>query len=155
MRALYEIDAAIAACFDAETGEIFDEMAFDQLEAERAEKCEAVAVWIKTLNAEVEAIDNERTNLLDRAIRKKKQIESLKNWLSRALDGNKFETARCEVGFRRSESVNIFEVDAIPAKFLREKVTVEPDKTEIKKALKLGDIVPGCELNQKLNISIK
>lgn len=155
MRTLYEIDEEINKYFDPETGEILNETELEKLELERSAKCEAVAVWVKTLAAEVEAIDNERTGLLDRKITKMKQIESLKNWLSRALDGHKFETSKCLVGFRRSESVNIFEADAIPAEFLREKITVEPDKTEIKKALKLGNAVPGCELQEKLNINIK
>ena len=52
---LYEIDAAITACIDPETGEVLDEEALNALHMERSAKVESVALWIKNLNAEAAA----------------------------------------------------------------------------------------------------
>lgn len=155
MRALYEIDSDIAQCFDMETGEILDESALEALEVEWNEKVEAVGVYAKTLRAEAEAIENERTNLLDRALKKKAKALSLENWIARVLDGRKFETPKVAVTFRKSDTVIVDNVEALPEEFQRVKHSVEANKTEIKKALKAGIAVPGCVLETHNNISIK
>ena len=46
---LYEIDAALAALMDPETGEIADIAAFEQLQMDRQTKIENVALWRKNL----------------------------------------------------------------------------------------------------------
>ena len=63
MRALYDIDAAILACVDQETGEIFDPAQLDALQMERAQKLEGVALWVKDLKAEAEAVKAEADKL--------------------------------------------------------------------------------------------
>ncbi len=45
MATLYEIDAAIMDCVDAETGEIIDEEQLTTLLMERSAKLEGVALW--------------------------------------------------------------------------------------------------------------
>ena len=47
MATLYEIDAAISGCIDAESGEIIDTERLDNLLIERSKKLEGVALWIK------------------------------------------------------------------------------------------------------------
>lgn len=57
---LYEIDKAILACIDPETGELIDEEALAALQMERTEKIKNVALWLKNLNASVTALKAER-----------------------------------------------------------------------------------------------
>lgn len=57
---LYEIDQAILACIDPETGELIDEAALVSLQMERADKIRNVALWVKNLNASVVALKAER-----------------------------------------------------------------------------------------------
>jgi hypothetical protein len=59
MMTLYEIDDAILACVDPETGEIINPEALTALQMEREKKLENVALWVKDLKAEAEAIGNE------------------------------------------------------------------------------------------------
>lgn len=60
MPTLYEIDSAVMACVDEETGEILDEERLDTLLMERNRKLEGVALWIKNLESDAAAIKAER-----------------------------------------------------------------------------------------------
>ena len=80
---------------------------------------------------------------------------NLKKYLTAALNGQKFSTARCAVSFRRSEMVEIDEEGAIPAEYMTETVKRTPDKVAIKAAIKAGQEISGCHLTENQNISIK
>ena len=54
---LYEIDQKLLDCIDLETGEILNEERLNELQMERNEKLEKVALWIKELKAEAETIE--------------------------------------------------------------------------------------------------
>ena len=56
---LYEIDQQLLDCIDLETGEIIDAEKLTELTMERDEKIEKVALWIKELKAEAEALKAE------------------------------------------------------------------------------------------------
>ena len=60
MATLYEIDKAILECVDAETGEIIDDKALEELELARDNKIENIACWIKNLKADAESYKKER-----------------------------------------------------------------------------------------------
>ena len=59
------------------------------------------------------------------------------------------------LSYRKSESVNILDLDLVPKKFIKKKVEVSADKTEIKKALKEGVKVKGAELTTNYNMQVK
>ena len=63
---IYEIDNEIMNCVDMETGEVIDTDKLNDLQMERDAKIENVALWIKELKAEAEAIKNEKQALADR-----------------------------------------------------------------------------------------
>ena len=76
MATLYEIDAAISGCIDAESGEIIDTERLDNLLIERSKKLEGVALWIKNLESDAAAIKAEK-NALDRRMKAaEKKVES-------------------------------------------------------------------------------
>ena len=146
MRALYDIDAAILACVDQETGEIFDPEQLDALQMERAQKLEGVALWIKDLKAEAEAVKAEADKLTARKKAIDNKVESLKTWLLDALGGEKLKTARCNVYQTHSQKVVIDDEKAMidmlmsspfGEKFLRIKEP-EIDKNALKDSLKQG-----------------
>lgn len=152
---LYEIDSAIMACIDAETGEIIDPEKLESLQMARESKIENVALWVKNLKALTSAIKAEKDALAEREANYKAKIESLSKWLVGALDGTKFETPKVMISFRNSEAVEIVNESDIPAEYMREKVQTAPDKTAIKEALKNNFQIPGAILVQNKNIQIK
>ena len=154
MATLYEINEAILSCIDPESGEIIDENALESLQMQRDEKLENVGLWIKNLAAESSALASEIKALTERKRIKENKTESLMTYLASALRGEKFETPRISVSWRKSESVNIADGAMLPDEYL---VPAEPrpDKTLLKKALKEGAEICGVELISKNNIQIK
>ena len=163
MRALYDIDQAILDCCDLETGEIVDAEALDALQMERERKLEGVALWIKDLNAEAEAVKAEADKLNARKKSLDKRITDLKAWLLAALGGEKLRTPRCNVYTTHNtrvavpdekELISFLQTLDEPERFLRFK---EPElkKDEIKKALKADMIIPGASLEETESVVIK
>jgi len=167
---IYEIDNEFASkmnelleIFDEDTGEItdldrFEELkkSLDELKEERDRKISNVACWYKGLLAEAEAIKAEKMALAKRQAQKEKKAESLKKYLDYALQGEKFEDARCKISYRASEQVQLDpDLDPFNLPIQFQKVSIEANKTELKKALKNGEKVDGVALVEKKNIQIK
>lgn len=155
MSTLYEIDRSILECLDFESGEILDLERFENLQLERNQKIENIALLIKNLQSDALAYKAEKDAFDEREKAATKKAEQLKSWLSGILNGEKFSTAKCVVSFRKSEKVEILDMEKIPKKYLTKKVTVTPDKNAIKEILKDGKKVNGCCLIQNQNIQIK
>ncbi len=150
-----QIKKAIELGFDPETGEILDASALEQLQIDRNEKIENICLYIKDLKAESAAIKAEKDALDARMKASVKKAESLTNYLQQQLDGEKFKTTKCVVSYRRTQSVDVFDLDALPMDYIRVKTSTEPDKTMIKDAIKAGKDVPGGRLEEHQSMSIK
>ncbi|WP_444340390.1 siphovirus Gp157 family protein [Phascolarctobacterium succinatutens] len=163
MANIYELKDQIKACIqldeehvvDTEDGEILNLQQFEALQMERDAKVEGLACYIKNKLADAEAIYAEIDVLSQRAAIMKKEAERCKAYLAGALYGEKFETPRCKISWRKSEICNVLSLEAIPDEYKRTKVTVDADKTAIKKAIKSGMEIPGAEVIQKLNMTLK
>ena len=163
MRALYDIDAAILACVDLETGEILDPEKLDALQMEREQKLEGVALWVKDMKAEAEAVKAEADKLTARKKALENKIDGLKNWLMYALNGEKLKTPRCNVYYTRNQRLAVADEEKLigflktlkePEQFLK---FSEPElrRDEIKKAIKDGYEIPGAALEQTESVVIK
>lgn len=157
MSALYEIDRAILDCVDPETGEIIDPERLDNLVMERNTKIENVALWVKNLESDATAFDAEKAAFEERAKKARAKAEKLRVWLAQACGGQKFATSKCEISFRRSESLEVSDISKIPAEYIRTNTTTttSADKNAIKKAIKSGQEIGGCTLVEKLNAKIQ
>ena len=164
MPSLYELDARLSALIesgfavDDETGEVFFvEDDLEALEAERAEKLEAVACFIKGLDAEAAAIKAEEKALEARRKAKEAKAERLRVYLAQSLQRageSRYESARCVVSFRKSEAVEVWDADELPEEYMKQAAPT-PDKAAIKKALKAGEAVNGAQLITRQNIQVK
>lgn len=153
---LYEIDKRIIDLIDDETGEIINSNlnTFDELMMERNNKIENVALWIKNLRADAEAYKAEAQAFVDRKKAAERKIESLTRLLEITLRGRKFKTERVQIGYRKSDSVQIDKDAKLPDEYLRFREP-EPDKAALKKALKDGVEIKGAWLEEKLNMQVK
>ena len=150
---LYEINNAMQECINLETGEIDLEL-FERLQLEKDEKIENVALWIKNLSSDVEGMENEKKAFEERIKAANNKVIALKAYLEMALNGDKFQTAKCSITFRKSKSVTVLDVSKLDKDYLK---YAEPiaDKTAIKKAIESGVTVPGASLVENLNVQIK
>lgn len=151
---LYEIDEAILNCIDTETGEILDAEKLNALQIEREEKLENVALWIKNLTSDAEALKAEKQAFAERQKAAENKAESLKKWLTEALAGEKFKTTRVAVSFRKTKSVQVADIWQLDESFVK---YAEPtaDKAAIKKAIEAGQEVAGATLVENVSISVK
>ena len=161
-RTLYEIDQAILDCLDAETGEILDFEQLEQLQVERDQKIEGVALYIKSLNAAAAAIKAEEAALAERRKAKEAKASRLKEYLDKALGGQAFETTRVQLSFRRSTKVEISDqlalLEWLEINNKENCLTYKmPDisKAEVGKLLKAGEEVPGAVLTESRNLQMK
>lgn len=159
---LYEIDHALEALVDEETGEIKDFDAFESLQMERDKKIESVACWTKNLDAEAKAIRAEEKSLAERRQSLEKKRERLLEYLDKALDGNPFKSAKCAVTFRKSTRVEITNMEEL----VHWCVTNGHDglvqysapsvaKSDISSLLKTGLAIDGAELATSTNVGVK
>ena len=158
MASLYQIRAEIenfAAEIDEETGEILNADAWDELNLSYEEKIENTVCYVKNLRSDILAIEAEIRLLKERAADKEKKVQGLEKVLLDHLCGQKFESARCAVGFRKSTSVAVEDISLLPEELLTIKTTASPNKTAITKLLKEGQAIAGCTLVEKLNMNIK
>ena len=153
MATLYEIDKAILECVDAETGEIIDDKALEALELARDNKIENIACWIKNLRADAESYKKEKEVFIQKEKAAKNKAESLKRYLEMALGGEKFKTSKVSISYRKSEIVEIDEIEKLSDEFI--KIEKKADKTAIKAAIKDGTAVDGARIVENNNIQIK
>ena len=154
---LYELDKAIAD-FELEVnedGEVLNIDELDELQLAREQKIEGISLWVKNLEAEREAVKHEKDNFADREKRLGKKIDSLKGYLTYALQGEKFSTPKVAVSFRKSESVLIKDEYLIPDEYCEFTMVRKPNKKNLKDALKHGKELMGVELIEKQNIQIR
>ena len=162
---LYEINHQIQQlfdnCIDPETGEMLDVLVgekINEIQMEEQDKIENIALFIKELESDVEAIRTEESSLKQRRISKEKKSDWLNKYLSDYLiltERPKFETSKCALSFRKSESVDIYDERAIDHKFITEETVFKIDKTAIKKAIKNGEEIMGASVVVKQNLQIK
>ena len=142
---------------DEDTGEISNAEDLDQLITDRNEKLKNCVLWYKNQKAEADALKAEKMKLAKRQQEAERKAEWMKNYLESCLDGEKFEPeddVRVRITYRKSEQVECPDWTVVSDEYLRYK-DPELDKTKIKKALKAGEKVDGCQLVTKMNIQIK
>ena len=161
---LYEIDNAILACVDPESGEIVDPEALTALQMEREKKIEGVALWVKDLRAEAEAIGNEIKALTARKKAAENRAESLKTWLGGALGGEVFKTPKVRISYTHNSRLNVIDEQSVvnyiqthyqdPEEYLRFQLP-EIRKDAVKAAIKDGAEIPGACIEPTESVVIK
>ena len=154
MANLYEINAAILSCVDLETGEIIDIDQLHELQMEREQKIENVALWYKNLLSDATQYAAEEAAFKKKKQQAQAQAERVKAYLLDALQGEKYKSARVSVSYRNSPRVVVDDVLNLPPRFVRF-ADPEPNKTEIAAAIKNGEEVNGAHVESSLSIIIK
>ncbi len=161
MRNLYEINQELENLIDYETGEILDPEKLEELQFEKGEYIENIALLAKNKASEVTMIDRELIILRN----KKKAAENTLSWckqtLKAELRGKKLKdpAGRFSIYYLDTEKLKVKNFDEIPQKFKREFTREEKealvDKKGIKLALNHGETIPGVYLEENTSLCIK
>lgn len=156
---IYEIDRNLEALINCESGEISDIEAFEALQMEREAKIEGTACFYKNVKAAAADIREEEKALAERRKALEAKGERLQNLLTYALQGSKFETARCKISYRKSTAVEVDDsfVDwaLLNADDLLTYTAPKPSLNSIKAALQEGRELKGAALVEHTSIQIK
>ena len=113
---------------------------------------------VKELEGNIDLIDLEikRLNALKKPL--VNSIDRLKNNLSNAMqmfEVTELKTPLLKINFRKSESVEVTDIDLLDAGFVKTTITKAADKVAIKEAIKQGENVQGAVLVTNQNLQIK
>lgn len=115
---------------------------------------------IRYLNEVQEAIDKAKENKkkLDNFIKamenRKKRVEKAYIFALNNMNVKSILTGWGEMKVKKNPpAVIIDDATKIPAKYLKTTITTAPNKTEIKAAIKAGEKVEGCRLEQAVSLS--
>lgn len=167
---LYEIDKRIndiiEFCCDLETGELLDdktlENTLNELELSKEEKLTSIAKYIKNLTADAKALQEEKLKFAKRQKIVENKIKRLKEYIDNFIrntqgenfNNYKFKDVNNTISYRKSQSLEIDDIDKINEDFLKVEKTIR-DKRELAKALKNGAEIEGCHLEEKYSLQIK
>lgn len=109
---LYEYDEAIENAFDQETGEILEDVV-NALWAEKNQRLENLLKYIKSEEADVEALRAEEKNLAERRRAKENRAIRGRAFLQMVLHGEKFECPAGAISYRKTNAVEIASAPAL------------------------------------------
>ena len=161
MANLYEITReALELASLLETEELTPEL--EQMLVINQEKMEVkvnnYAKVIANIQSDSDAIDQEIKRLKEMKESKERAITRLKDAVREAMlvsAIDKIESPLFKLSLRRSESVEVDIVEALPSEFINIKNVVTADKVAIKEAIKRGENITGARLIENFNLQIK
>lgn len=152
-----DVQAALDYYFDSETErEDTLEAVIGQFEV----KAQSVIGYIKNQETTEEMLEEHIRQMTEKLKVIKARNQSLKDYLERNMLAAGIKEIKADDGtfkasFRKSKAVDVFDESQIPAEFMRERVTVVPDKTAIRKAIESGQEVAGAKIEERQNLQIK
>ncbi|WBC28430.1 Gam-like end protection [Rhodobacteraceae phage LS06-2018-MD05] len=163
MKPIYEISKNYLDLIDQieeNNGEITPEIETSLAinEGEIKQKSVAYVAVMKSLESEVDFIDNEIKRL--QALKKSRAniVQNLKDSLEYALNTfgiDEIKTELIKINFRKSKSVIIDKPELVPDHYNTITVTRTPNKKAIKEAIESGKKVKGAYISENRNLQIK
>lgn len=151
---LYEITELIKKSEELELTQ--DDL--ELLEIELKEKSDNIIKYVQNLEGNINIIDTEIKRLQQIKQQEKNKLDNLKEYIKYCLNKmnvKKIDSTLGKITIRKSESLEVIDLEKIPGEFVTIKQTFNPDKTAIKKAIKEGREIPGAKIIIKENINIK
>lgn len=156
------LDILWEMAIDEETGEIMDGDVLEQLQNEIGiylqNKSAGIVKYYKSRDYFIDAVDQEIKKL--QALKKASQNkqENFKKYIKMCMEKmglSKIETENGTLSFRKSEAVLIENERIIPTEFTTIVQETKISKTEIKKAIKSGKVIPGASLVENRSLVVK
>lgn len=151
---LYEINQEILECIDMETGEIIAPEKLEALQMDKHEKLRNIGFVYLNAMADAKAYEEQEKKFTARKKAAKATADWAKATLARELNGEKMKEAEFSISYRKSETVEIADLNSVPDEFLAPQPP-KIDKVGLKKAIKGGAVIDGVTVTEKKNIQIR
>lgn len=141
-------------------GELTPELseALQITEEQLQNKSVAYSFVIKQMDADIDTIDAEIKRLQAAKKQREKASEYLKERIKHAMELFSIEeikTPLVKINFRKSETVEVENVNHLPDKYIVRKLTEQADKVKLKQAIKDGEIIDGVSIVEHRNLQIR
>ena len=153
-----------------ETEEEFKEL-YDSIQLDLQTKLDNTNCLQKMIDGEILVIDKEIKRLQAEKKARERKCEWLKNRVdyfvkSQFTDENgnldtegvnkyKLELPHSKISYRKSDSVEVTDINKLPEEYIKTKIEKNPDKVAIKNAIKSGEEINGAKIVTNYNIQIK
>ena len=131
----------------------------DSVQDDLNSKLETFATLVTELESDAEQCKKEAARLAGRAKRFSDRAEELRALMKITMEDcgvGKVKGEKFDISIRKNPgAAEIFAQDMLPSRFLEEVVTVKVLKSEINKALKSGETVPGAEIRESTRLEIR
>ena len=160
-KTLYEITTDALEIYnnvDALDGELTEEMqeALVINEGQLQSKGIAYLEIIKDRKSYINRVDDEIKRLQALKKASNRLVDNLEfNLLEAQKVYGDFELGLTTITTRKSESIEVLDVNALQKEYKVIKVTESADKKALKEAIKSGKVIPGVELKENKNLRIK
>lgn len=127
-----------------------------RFEGEKIDKCVS---FVRMSEKQIDWLDQEIEHLKNEKKKYETAIERMKEIAKFVMESNGIVKMEGEKGhsfrLQRSESLVVNNLDKVPEKYLRKKITLEADKVALKALVKDGEEIPGVELKTNYSVVIK
>lgn len=161
MTSIFTITKALEDLFlSLEEGEMTDEQVqeYENLGMALAEKQENTLKYARRLELDEEAVDSEINRLKALKTQITNKRASIVRLIEYSMDRQELNEINCgsirAVRKLNPPKVVVDEGVTLSSQWSRTKIVIEPDKTKIKEALKNGEQIDGCRLQQDVRIEI-
>lgn len=155
---LYELSQNYLAVQDMDLEPEVLKDTLDSIEEAFEDKAENIAKWIRNLEADKKAFEEEEKRFKEKKQAADNRIKSLKLYLEdnmRLTGKTKFKAGFFSFAIQNNPpSVEVFDEALLPERFLIEQPP-KIDRAGIKELLKAGEEVPGAELKQTEGLRIR
>lgn len=161
---------------DSETGEIIEteeefNNLYESIQIDLQTKIDNTICLTKLIDGEVDVIDKE----IKRLQGEKKARENRKEWLKNHVDKfvrrqftnengeldieglSKYKATlpHSKISYRKSTSVDVYDMEKLPKEYVKTKIETSPDKVAIKSAINEGKNIDGAKLVTNYGIQLK
>ena len=131
----------------------------EALSGELEDKAVNVTKFLKNMEATAKAIKEAEAEMAKRRKSLENRIKWMKDYLKGSMEHTGITKIECpyfKLSIQKNPaSVNILNVESIPAQFKEKVISWKIDKTAIKNALKAGETVKGAELVNGTRLAIR
>lgn len=130
----------------------------NELAVQETEKVDCIVYALRKRTSEIEFLKDEENRLRLRRKAIEKRVTDFKEYLGGIFQRESIQKIRGLKGtlyLRKSSSVEIQDINRVPAEYVQTEVQFVPRKKEIHKAWKDGHSVPGTELINRQNLCVK
>lgn len=130
----------------------------EELSLQEEDKVDGIAYVVRKRQADIDFLKDEEKRLKDRRQSMERRLAEFKDYLCWIMQENDLQRLKGRKGtiyLRTINSTEITSMSDLPSEYVETKVDYRPLKSEIKKAVKEGENIPGVKVDEKQSLVVR